>query len=90
MITDALARAIEARHWAMGSGPSDRWETEKYESNGKPRSFNSALDNVVGVFVFGTAASQTSGKAGMPQIRLGGVAPKAGGNHFAPPSGCFP
>ena len=86
MITEVLARAIEVCHRMMGTGPSDKWEVEKYESNGKPWNLNTVLGNVVGMFVFGIAVSQTSDKAGMLQICLTGAAPNVGGRHFACPS----
>ena len=89
MTTAVLARAIGARHRMTGTGPSEKWEVEKYEGNGKPWSFNAVLDTVVGMFVFGIAASQTSDKAGMLQIRLAGAAPNAGEHHFASPSDCL-
>ena len=86
MFTEAIARAIEACRRMMGIGPSGKWEVEKNESDGKPRSFNAALDNVAGEIVFGNVVSQTSDKAGMLQICLTGAAPNVGGRHFACPS----
>ena len=38
MVSEVLARAVEARRRMMGAGSSEKWEVEKYESNGKPRS----------------------------------------------------
>ena len=67
----------------MGTGPNDKWEAEKYESDGKPRSFITVLDSVVGAIVFGIAGDQTRDDARMLQVRPGGVAPNVGERHFA-------
>ena len=85
MITEAVARLMEARHRVLGAGSNERWEVEKYDSNGTPRSSGAALDNVVGAIVFGIAANRTRDDAGMLQVRLGGVPPDVGENHFASP-----
>ena len=82
IISEVIARAIGARRRVIGSGPSDKWEVEKYENDGKPWSSNAVLDNVVGAIVCRIVVSQTSGKVGMLQIRLAGAAPNVGGRHL--------
>ena len=90
MTTEVVARAMEACRRMMGTGPNEKWEVEKYEIDGEPRSFDAVLDSVVGAIVFGIAANQTSDDAGMLQVRLGGAAPNVGGRHIAFPSDCLP
>ena len=79
MITEVVARLMEARHRVLGGGSNERLEVEKYDSNGTPWSSDAALDNVVGTIV------RTRDDAGMLQVRLGGAAPDVGENHSASP-----
>ena len=90
MIAEVIARATEARHRMMGTGPNERWEVEKYDSNSKPWSFKAVLDVAAGTIAFGIAANQTRDDAGMLQVLLGGAAPGVGERHFAFPSDCLP
>ena len=90
VITEVIARAAEARRRMMGAGPNEKWEVEKYDSNGNPLSFNTAPDSALGAIVFGIAANRTRDDAGMLQVRLGGAAAGVGEHHSAFPPDCPP
>ena len=70
MTTEVIARAMEACRRMMGTGPNEKWEVEKYEIDGEPRSFDAVLDSVVGAIVFGIAVNQTRDDAGSSGRRM--------------------
>ena len=53
MYTEVGARAIEACHRQMCTGPHETYEAEKYDNASAPRAYNSALDSFVGTVLFG-------------------------------------
>ena len=63
--------------------------TETYDSPGAPWPFNSVLDNVVFMTVFGIVVNDPTQDAGTPQVCLAGTAPGVGECHYAFPSDCF-
>ena len=89
MITEVLTRAFEACHQMIGAGSTEKRVSETYDSSGAPWQFNSVLDNVVFMTVFGIVANDPTQDAGMLQVCLAGTAPGIGECHYAFPSDCF-
>ena len=89
-MTESITRAIEARKHMLATGPADKWPCEQSETVSRPWSFNTVLDCVAGLFLFGSARNKPCPRDMMLQLRLAGTKPGVGERHFAFPSDCCP
>ena len=90
MRTEVIARAIEACEYMLATGFAEKRSSEQTENVGRLSSFNSALDSVVGMFLFGIAPKKPGPREMMLRRRMAGAAPDVGECHSAFPSDCFP